>query len=84
MGNSCCKSASVLNPITVIPEDLKAGDILGFKVIAVIGHVNDWAAYRGLTCYTDEEVIRFGDKLCKEEAEPLFYVCKAAGLKYRS
>lgn len=74
----------VLNPVSVIPTSLKPGDALGIKVIAVIGFCGDWAAYRGLTCQSDHEVMEYGDKLSKEEAEPLFYACVAAGLTYRS
>lgn len=72
-----------LNPVTAIPDSLKAGDRLGFKVIAVIGGTGDWAAYRGLTSQSDDEIARQGDKIDKEAAEALFYAPKAAGLKYR-
>jgi hypothetical protein len=72
-----------LNPVTAIPGSLKAGDRLGFKVIAVIGGTGDWAAYRGLTSQSDDEIARQGDKIEKEAAEALFYAPKAAGLTYR-
>ena len=74
----------VLNPIMVRPSELKPDDKLGFKVIAVIGTGGDWAAYYGLTSWTDEEVAAGGDKLNKEAAENLFHAPVAAGLKYRS
>lgn len=73
----------MLNPITVIPNDLKPRDRLGFKVIAVIGHNNDWAAYRGPTIWSDEQIGDSGDKIGQEVAELLFYAPRAAGLKYR-
>ena len=77
--------ATVKNPVTVSPSALKPGDALGYKVIAVVGGSGrDWAAYAGLTDWTDEEVIRGGDKISKEAAEALFYAPKVAGLKYRS
>jgi hypothetical protein len=75
---------STLNPITVIPIDLKPDDTLGYKIIAVIGYNGDWAAYAGLTDWTDEQVAAGGDKISKEAAEALFSAPKYAGLKYRS
>ena len=72
-----------LNPISVIPTDLKSGDRLGFKIIAVIGGAGDWAAYRGLTSQSDDEIARQGDKIDRDAAEFLFYAPKALGLKYR-
>ena len=75
---------TTLNPVSVMPDELKDGDLLGFKVIAVIGYAaRDWAAYQGLTHWSDEEVARHGDKISQEAAEALFYAPKAAGLKYR-
>ena len=73
-----------LNPVTVRPVDLKPGDCLGYKIIAVIGYANDWAAYVGLTDWSDQEIADGGDKLTKESAEALFYAPVALGLKYRS
>ena len=75
---------STLNPVTIRPNELKPDDRLGYKIIAVIGFANDWAAYKGLTYWTDDEVANGGDKLSKQEAELLFYAPVAAGLKYRS
>jgi hypothetical protein len=75
---------TTLNPVTVKPNELKPGDNLGLKIIAVIGTGGDWAAYCGLTVWTDEEVAAHGDKIYKEAAERLFYAPVAAGLKYRS
>jgi len=75
---------TTLNPVTVRPIDLKPGDELGYKIIAVIGHNDDWAAYRGLTDWSDDMVARQGDKLSKVAAEALFYAPVAAGLNYRS
>jgi hypothetical protein len=72
-----------LNPVTVVPIDLKPGDNLGYKVIAVIGWANDWAAYIGLTDWTDEQVANSGDKLSKKVAEGLFSAPVYAGLEYR-
>ena len=74
---------ATLNPVSVIPDELKSEDWLGYKVIAVIGYGHDWAAYKGLVDWTDEEVATHGDKLSKKAAEELFYAPKAAGLRYR-
>ena len=75
---------NTLNPVTVVPTDLKPDDCLGFKVVAVIGYNHDWTAYRGLTSWTDAEVATGGDKLNQDAAEALFYAPKALGLHYRS
>lgn len=72
-----------LNPVTVRPVDLKPGDHLGYKVIAVIGYDGDWAAYLGLTEWDDEEVASGGDKLNQEAAEALFSAPTRLGLTYR-
>jgi len=72
-----------LNPVNFKPNELKPDDQLGLKIIAVIGHGKTWAAYRGLTDWSDEAVAMSGDKISKETAEALFYAIKAAGLHYR-
>jgi len=63
---------ATLNPVQVIPATLKPGDVLGFKVIALIGYAGDWAAYEGLTSWTDDEVAALGDKISQKAAEALF------------
>jgi len=72
-----------LNPVSVIPASLKFNDRLGFKIIAVIGGTGDWAAYRGPTNLSDDEIAKSGEKISKEAAEELFYAPRAAGLHYR-
>lgn len=72
-----------LNPVTVNPGLLKTGDRLGYKIVAVIGHNGDWAAYKGLTGWDDPQVASQGDKISQEAAEALFYAPVARGLKYR-
>lgn len=71
-----------LNPVTVVPNTLKAGDRLGLKIIAVINWDGTWTAYRGLTDWDDEKVASNGDALLREQAEPLFYAPKTAGFEY--
>lgn len=73
-----------LNPVTVRPSKLRSGVRLGFKVIAVIGYADDWTAYQGLTEWSDEAVVSYGDKLPQQAAEALFYAPVAAGLHYRT
>ena len=73
---------STLNPVTAIPNDLKLGDKLGFKIIAVIAH-GSWAAYRGLTHWSDERVASEGDKISEDAARALFYAPDAADIPYR-
>jgi len=75
---------ATLNPVQVIPATLKPGDVLGIKVVAVIGYAGDWAAYEGLTSWTDDEVEAFGDKISQKAAEALFSAPQIAGLRYRS
>jgi len=75
---------TTLNPVTVRPGELKPGDMLGFKVIAVIGWSGkDWCAYRGLTNWSDERVAQEGDKISREAAESLFYAPTIMGFTYR-
>jgi hypothetical protein len=77
---------STLNPVSVKPYTLKAGDLLGFKIVAKIYSNNNgegfWAAYRGLTDWEDEKVASDGDKIPQEVAEALFYAPTALGLIY--
>lgn len=71
------------NPVNVRPTDLKPEDVLGLKVVAVIGEANDWAAYYGKTSESDEDVASNGDKLSQDAAELLFLAPVRAGLSYR-
>ena len=54
------------------------------KVVALAGYVNDWAAYRGPSSWSDEDVAAGGDKISKEAAEALFYAFANSGREYRS
>lgn len=74
----------VLNPRSVHPNELKTSDWVGYKVIAVIGHNNDWAAYAGLADWSNEEVAENGDKVDKKAAEALFPMIVRSGRTYRS
>lgn len=72
------------NFLTTSPSDIQPGDCFGFKIVAVAGYDYDWAAYIGLTDWEDEQVVRQGDKLLEEQAEPLFYIMRASGRYYRT
>ncbi len=71
------------NKITTKPCDVKNGDAFAVKVVAVAGYDNDWAAYEGPSHWSDPDVADYGDKLSKEQAEPLFYVLANSGRYYR-
>jgi len=60
------------------PEDRTA-----MKVVAVVGHANDWAAYKGPSDWSDDDVARNGDKIGEEEAKRLFYSLGHSDLVYR-
>ena len=71
------------NHVTTSPSDVQPNDAFGFKVVAVAGHANDWAAYIGPLDWTDQAVAQMGYKLSPEQAEPLFYVLRVSGRHYR-
>jgi len=71
------------NHYTVSPDDVQADDCFALKVVAVAGYGHDWAAYSGPTDWTDQEVVACGDKLSREQGEPLFYIMRASGRHYR-
>jgi hypothetical protein len=66
------------------PGLLGPGDAVVIKVSAVRGHDNDWAAYLGLSKWSDGEVAASGDKLSEEAATALFPSFAQAGLVYRA
>ena len=77
------QETETLNPRNVIPVNMKTGDRLGYKIIAVISQY-DWAAYQGLTSWSDDRVARSGDKISAAVAKMLFFAPDVMGLKYRS
>lgn len=54
------------------PDEFKPGDQIAIKVVAVVGHEGDWAAYRGMANWEDEQVATEGDKINREAAVALF------------
>jgi hypothetical protein len=74
---------NTLNPYIIKPQELTPGDRLGYKVIAIIGFNNDWAAYFGRTDQSDDQIEQGGDKLNKLAAIALFPAIVKLGLIYR-
>ena len=74
---------SAFNPYTIRPVDIADGTWGGYKVVAVAGYDNDWAAYQGLLDWSDDRVRQEGDKLGREAAEALFPALKRTGRVYR-
>jgi hypothetical protein len=67
----------------VRPVDLRPDDAIALRVVAVVGYGGEWAAYMGLSDWTDEDVVHQGDKILREAAEGLFPQFVRAGLVYR-
>jgi hypothetical protein len=66
---------STLNPYILRPDEVRAGDQMGYKIIAVVDESGYfWAAYMGLTDWSDERVANEGDKLPVETAMKIFPV----------
>ena len=73
-----------VNGFTLSPVDIVGDTCVAYKVVALAGYAPDWAAYRGPTSWSDDEVVEGGDKISKEAAEALFYAFKNSGRAYRS
>lgn len=83
-------------PYSTAGHMIEQGDFGGYKVIAIChwrkvdketGKVEGyWAAYRGLTSWTDEHITQNGDKISRECAELLFpsFAFDASGLKWNT
>lgn len=80
------ESRPTLAAYDLSPDEVQSGDMLGYKVIAVVdegGHF--WTAYRGYTSWSDNFIREHGDTVSKEVAEALFYPLAARDdLKYYS
>lgn len=68
------------DPVNEDVTTFQPGDKAYFTIVASIGEIDDWAAYKGFG--TPEEVARTGDKLGEEEASRLFPRL-AAQFRYR-
>lgn len=71
------------NLVITSPADVVPGDAFAIKVVAVAGFANDWSAYRGPSHWSDDKVAREGDKLYRDQAEPLFHAMRSSGRHYR-
>lgn len=71
-----------VNKYTIRPMDVQNGTAAAIKVVAVAG-LDDWAAYYGLSYWSDERVAEEGDKIGKAAAELLFPAFKNSGRYYR-
>lgn len=65
-------------------RSMEVGTAAGYKVVAVVGSADDWAAYRAPLDWTDERVCTEGDKLSKEQAKAMFPSFANSGRYYRS
>jgi len=70
------------NKHAVHPNELEPGDRMAIKIVAVIGHANDWAAYEANSQWSDDVTATNGDKIDAEAARRLFPVCRH--LTYRT
>ena len=61
------------DPYHTKPCNIRPGDCFALKIVAVVGHNNDWAAY----------VASNGMKLTHHEAGDVFGVLPRVGLTYR-
>lgn len=71
------------NLVTTRPCEVENKNAFAIKVVAVAGLDNDWTAYYGPPEWSKEQVAQSGDKLMREQAEPLFYVMRNSGRHYR-
>jgi hypothetical protein len=72
-----------LNGVAIEPDEIEGEDRFGYKVVALVGyHKVDWAAYRGPTTWSDEQVAATGDKITRDAAFALFPTL-AGTLRYR-
>lgn len=49
------------------PSDVQPGDAFIVKLVAVAGHVDDYAVYSGPTDWPDEKVVEHGNKITKSQ-----------------
>jgi hypothetical protein len=62
-----------LNAYAISGGEIHEGDRFGYKVVAVVATGwSAWAAYKGPTSWSDEQVANEGDIISKEAASALF------------
>jgi hypothetical protein len=77
-----------LNPYVVEGDEIKPGDLYGYKVVVVIQQDGTYCGYRGPTTWPDVRVKNFGDSVSEEAVKFLFptiwKVMKARKIPYSS
>lgn len=63
---------NILDAYNIAPHEIRAGDQFGYKVVAVIYHGGFWAAYRGDSSLSGDEIANHGDKISLAAAAQLF------------
>jgi hypothetical protein len=63
--------SGTLNAYMIRPDEVLAGDHYGYKLLARIDEYT-WTVYKGLTDWSDEEVLDRGDSVSEEVAFALF------------
>lgn len=81
MGRNWIKNLYSTAPAAI--KTMETGTATGYKVVAVLGAFNDWAAYRGKLEWDDEKVCTDGDKLSKSQATTMFPSFANSGRHYR-
>jgi hypothetical protein len=69
--------------MTISPTDLRFGDAIALKIVAVAGGDHMRAAYMGATNLSDRDVAESGDKIDGIAAERMFPQFKNAEWRYR-
>jgi hypothetical protein len=69
----------MIKPDTILPCNNLSDE--GYKVVAVIGWINDFAVYQYYTTSSDRECASNGDKIGEDQARRLFP--ELASYKYR-
>lgn len=73
-----------LNAYNICGDEIKVNDYYGYKIVAVIHSEYFWAAYMGLTDWSDDRVAREGDKISYNAAKSLFPTIDATIPNYNS
>jgi len=73
-----------LNAYVVSGHEVRPSDHYGYKIIAVVQSQHFWAAYMGLTDWSDLKVAQEGDKVSYEIASKLFSTIDAMIPNYNS
>jgi hypothetical protein len=75
---------STVNTIPSVLPTMPQGTYAAYRVVAVKGQIEDWAAYKGPSDWSDEMICSNGNKIPENAARELFYVFDASGMRYRS